>query len=56
MDVLKKVTNKNNYSELLNKYDLVIGLVGAKEFYTLENNSARSESPDYALKLGERTL
>lgn len=56
MDVLKKITNKNNYSELLNNYDLVIGLVGAKEFYTLENNLARSESPDYALKLGEKTL
>lgn len=47
---------QNSYSSILNKYDLVIDLVGAKSFYTLENNHARSESADVALELGEKTL
>ena len=47
---------QNSYSSILNKYDLVIDLIGAKSFYTLENNHARSESADVALTLGEKTL
>lgn len=47
---------QNSYSSILNKYDLVIDLIGAKSFYTLENNHARSESADVALELGEKTL
>lgn len=45
-----------DYSTILNKYDLIIDLVGSKKFYTLENNKARSESADVALTLGEKTL
>ena len=40
----------------MDKYDLVINLVGCKEFYTTDNNAARSEDSDTALKLGEVTL
>lgn len=54
-DLLNQVC-PNSYSSILNKYDLVIDLVGAKSFYTLENNKARSESADVALELGEKTL
>ena len=55
-EVLSRLNNAKSYFELLNKYDLVIDLVGAKEFYTLENNSARSENVDEALSLGVTTL
>ena len=47
---------QNSYSSILNKYDLVIDLIGAKSFYTLENNHARSESADVALELGEKIV
>lgn len=42
----------SNEVELLNRYDAVFHLVtaakGASEFYTLENNSARTETPEQA--------
>ncbi len=56
IEVLNRLNNVKSYSDLLNKYDLVIDLVGAKEFYTLENNAARSENVDDALNLGVTTL
>ena len=56
IDVLNRLNNVKSYSDLLNKYDLVIDLVGAKEFYTTENNKARSEDVDGALSLGVSTL
>ena len=54
--VLLKVNNVSNIKEMMDKYDLVIHLVGRKEFYTTENNKARSEDVDQALKLGDVTL
>lgn len=56
----KEVRNRLNsvptFTDLMNKYDLVINLVGRKDFYTVENNKARSEKVDEALTLGEKTL
>ena len=54
--ILERLSNIKSYSDLINKYDLVINLVGSKEFYTTENNKARSESVQEALELGNRTL
>lgn len=55
-EVLTRLNNVKSYAELMNKYDLVLVLGGRKDFYTTENNAARSESADEALKLGETTL
>lgn len=49
-----------NKTELRDKrYDMVIHLVtaadGAREFYTLSNNAARTESPELAIKLDKMT-
>ena len=56
-DIINKHLNiKNNYLELLNRYDLVINLVGSKEYYTRENNKARMEEVDEALEKGIKTL
>lgn len=55
-DVLSRLNNVKSFSELMNKYDLVLNLVGKREFYTTENNKARSEDADTALALGENTL
>lgn len=55
-----KLISKYNLTEeeLLNRYDAVIHLVtaadGAEEFYTLANNSARTESPEEARILDKR--
>jgi len=47
-------------AETYNRYRAVIHLVtaadGAEEFYTLENNAARSESPEQARELDRNTL
>ena len=56
VEVMNRVDKSNNYSLLLNNYDLIIDLVSAKEFYTTQNNEARSEDVDNALKLGNDTL
>lgn len=55
-NVLTRLNHEKSFSDLLNKYDLVINLVGREDFYTTENNKARSESVTEALKLGDRTL
>lgn len=55
-DVLARLNNVKTFADLMDKYDLVINLVGSKEFYTTLNNSARSEKPEEALALGEATL
>ncbi len=53
---------KFNFSrlDLMDRYDLVLHLVtaadGAKEFYTLSNNEARSESVDEAIALDRKTM
>lgn len=47
-------------SKLMNRYDQVIHLVtaadGALEYYTLENNNARSETPEEAIKKDKQIL
>ena len=56
-EILNKHLNiQNNYLELLNRYDLVINLVGSKEYYTKENNKARTESASEALEKGIKNL
>ena len=55
-DVLVRIMGVSNIAELMDKYDAVINLVGRKDFYTTENNAARSEDPDKALALGDATL
>jgi predicted ATPase len=55
-NVLTRLNNVVTIKDLMDKYDLVINLVGCKEFYTTDNNAARSEDSDTALKLGEVTL
>lgn len=54
-EVLNESCNKN-FVDLMNQYDLVIALVGEKKFYTTENNKARSEDPNTALKMGKENL
>ena len=55
-EMLARLNNVRSFTDLLNKYDLVINLVGREDFYTTENNKARSESSSEALKLGDATL
>lgn len=55
-EILTRLNNVVTIKDLMDKYDLVINLVGCKEFYTTENNAARSEDSDSAMKLGDVTL
>lgn len=55
-EVMARLNYVKSFSDLMNHYDAVINLVGRKDFYTLENNAARSEDADYALELGANTL
>ena len=55
-EILARLNNVKSFADLMNKYDLVINLVGREDFYTTENNKARSESASEALKLGDTTL
>lgn len=55
-EVLTRLKQKTNIQEMLDSYDLVINLVGSKDFYTTENNNARSEDSDAAIELGKKTL
>jgi len=55
-EVLSRINGVGNFYELMNKYDLIINLVGSTEYYTTENNKARSEQAEEAIKLGEKTL
>ena len=52
--------NNMNENDALTEYDAIFHLVtaacGAKEFYTLENNSARSETIEQAIELDRKTL
>lgn len=57
-----KLLNKNNLTELtlMDNYDMVLHLVtaalGKEEFYTLENNKARTESIEEAIEMDKKTL
>lgn len=55
-EVLSRLDTKHTISEFLERYDLVINLVSRKDFYTLDNNPARSEAVEEALELGNKTL
>ena len=55
-EILARLNNVKCFTDLMNKYDLVINLVGREDFYTTDNNKARSESVNDALKLGNATL
>ncbi len=55
-EVLTRLNNVKSFADLMNKYDLIINLVGREDFYTTANNKARSESSSEALKLGDATL
>lgn len=56
----KQLLDKNNLNELslMDNYDMVIHMVtaadGALEFYTLENNNARSETPEEARQIDKQ--
>lgn len=54
--VLQRLEKPYQVSDFLDRYDLVINLVSRKDFYTTENNTARSEDVESALKLGNKTL
>ena len=55
-EILTRLNHVKSFSDLMNKYDLVINLVGREDFYTTDNNKARTESVSEALKLGDATL
>ena len=54
--LIDRVLNDKTKSDLLNRYDAVIVLKSSKDFYTTENNKARSENVNDALELGNKTL
>lgn len=60
-DIVWEAIVEQNYNEsqLRDQYDAVIHLVtaanGAEDFYTLENNAARKETPEQARALDEET-
>lgn len=54
--ILNRLEKKHTINEFLERYDLIINLVSRKDFYTKDNNPARSEEVGEALRLGERTL
>lgn len=55
-EILERLETKYTVNEFLDRYDLIINLVSRKDFYTTENNPARSEDLDEALSLGKKTL
>lgn len=55
-EIINRVLEGKTKVDLLNNYDLVIVLQSSKDFYTTENNKARSEDVNEALELGKRTL
>lgn len=61
-DTFNKLLNKYGFSKTsaLDYYDGVFHLVtaakGAREFYTLENNKARTETPEQAAELDDKLL
>lgn len=55
-EILARLNNVKTFADLMNKYDLVINLVGREDFYTTDNNKARAENVSEALKLGDATL
>lgn len=61
-EIFKELLKKRclNEMDIMSSYDLVLHLVtaadGAEEFYTLSNNSARTESPAQAILTDRKTL
>lgn len=54
--LIKKINPSYSYADLINKYDLVLILKSRKDFYTTENNKARGETVEEALRIGDVTL
>lgn len=60
-ELFLKILNENNLTEneARDRYDAVFHLVtaadGAEEYYTMENNKARSETPEQAIDLDKKT-
>lgn len=54
--ILHDLSPQYSVSDIYDRYDLVLNLVSSKDFYTTENNPARSESSDQAIELGKKTL
>ena len=55
-EILGRLPKKYTINEFMERYDLILNLVSRRDFYTLDNNPARSEAVDEALQLGDRTL
>ena len=55
-EILQRLEQKHTINEFLNRYDLILTLVSRKDFYTTDNNPARSEAVEEALELGSKTL
>lgn len=58
--VSEELNIKLNTSDIINRYDMIIHLtsaaLGNSKYYTLENNSARSETVDEAISLDKKTV
>lgn len=55
-EVMTRLNHVKAFTDLLNQYDAIIGMVGREDFYTTENNAARSEDVVKALELGVNTI
>lgn len=55
-EILKRLDTPHTINEFLERYNLIINLVSRQDFYTTENNPARSEVASEAMELGKRTL
>lgn len=55
-EILNRLEEKHTINEFLNRYDLIVNLVSRKDFYTTDNNPARTEAVEEALNLGNKTL
>ena len=55
-EILGRLPKKHTINEFLERYDLILNLVSRRDLYTTDNNPARSEDVDEALRLGDATL
>lgn len=59
-EAIFKMNDNLKFEKLVNTYDMVLHMVtaanGAEEFYTLENNAARSEGIDLAVEIDNRLM
>lgn len=55
-EVCRRLDVNWDINQMYERYDQVVALIGAKEFYTLENNPARDENYEKAKNLGATTI